>query len=103
MRVITIDDLYRYSSPIREWDDRRIINICNVEYDVSFDIVQCKECKFAYRGPDGKSGDPNDIVCTYWESDGLEADDFCSQGEYGEYKWDPNCIDDLDKEHLKEG
>ena len=62
---------------------------------LGFDIVQCKECKFAYRGPD-------DIVCTYLESDGLDADDFCSRGEYGEYKWDPNCIDDLDKESLKE-
>lgn len=43
------------------------------------DFVRCKDCKFRY-GEDSKYN-PNDIVCTYWETDGMTEKDFCSQGE----------------------
>ena len=43
--------------------------------------VRCKECKFNYGLSSGNGFSPEDIVCSYWESDGLTEDDFCSQGE----------------------
>lgn len=47
-------------------------------------IVRCKDCKFNYGNEHNCSFNPNDIVCTYWESDGLQSDDFCSMGERSE-------------------
>lgn len=44
------------------------------------DIVECKDCKYKIETEDGE-WNPEDIVCDYWASDGLEADDFCSRGE----------------------
>lgn len=44
-------------------------------------IVRCKDCKFNYGNEHNCSFNPDDIVCTYWESDGLQSDDFCSYGE----------------------
>lgn len=44
------------------------------------DIVHCKDCKYKVETEDGE-WNPEDIVCAYWASDGLEADDFCSKGE----------------------
>lgn len=43
------------------------------------DIVRCKECKHNVGLTNGFWEE--DIVCDYWESDGLTADDFCSYGE----------------------
>lgn len=50
------------------------------------EVVRCGECRF---NADNMEADPlclndytgADIVCTYWESDGLAADDFCSRGK----------------------
>ena len=42
-------------------------------------IVHCKDCKYKVETEDGE-WNPEDIVCDYWASDGLEADDFCSKG-----------------------
>lgn len=39
------------------------------------EIVRCKDCKH------GKLGCPEDLVCDYWDSDGLDSNDFCSHGE----------------------
>lgn len=43
-------------------------------------VVFCKDCKYKVETEDGE-WNPEDIVCDYWASDGLEADDFCSRGE----------------------
>ena len=43
-------------------------------------LVRCKDCKYKVVTEDGE-WNPEDIVCDYWASDGLEADDFCSRGE----------------------
>ena len=43
-------------------------------------VVRCKDCKYKVETEDGE-WNPEDIVCDYWASDGLEADDFCSRGE----------------------
>ena len=50
------------------------------------EVVRCGECRF---NADNMEADPlclndyagADIVCTYWESDGLAVDDFCSRGK----------------------
>ena len=43
-------------------------------------IVRCKDCKYNHKTEDGEFYE-KDIVCEYWASDGLTADDFCSRGE----------------------
>ena len=53
-------------------------------------MIYCKECKFAYRDKDGNQNS-NDIVCTYWMTDGMTYEDYCSRGEAGEYQFDENC------------
>ena len=47
----------------------------------TIDIVRCKECRYNYGNEHNCEYNPEDIVCTYWESDGLDADDYCSYGE----------------------
>lgn len=43
-------------------------------------VVRCRDCKHKVTTEDGEYN-PRDIVCDYWESDGLEETDFCSYGE----------------------
>lgn len=49
------------------------------------EVVRCRECK--YWGESLTKAERNecdvcaDLVCTYWMSDGLTRDDFCSHGE----------------------
>lgn len=49
-------------------------------------ITHCPDCKYCVKTKDGEYN-PDDIVCSYWSSDGLESGDFCSYGEKGEYEW----------------
>lgn len=44
------------------------------------EVVRCGDCKFRCETDDGEYN-PEDIVCTYWETDGLKACDFCSKSE----------------------
>ena len=44
------------------------------------EMVFCKDCRHKVVTKDGE-WNPEDIVCDYWASDGLDADDFCSRGE----------------------
>ena len=56
-----------------------------VEDGTLVEVVRCKECKFW--GESLTEEERNecdvyaDLVCTYWMSDGLTMDDFCSKGE----------------------
>ena len=49
------------------------------------DIVRCRDCKFWGENLTEKERNECDVyadlVCTYWMSDGLTRDDFCSHGE----------------------
>ena len=62
------------------------------EAEKSIDIVRCYECKFLMPLPDdipeGVKADEIDRVCTYWMSDGLNWNDFCSKGIRGGYEGD---------------
>lgn len=48
-------------------------------YDM-VDVVRCGECKHKVTTKDGEYN-PEDIVCDYWSTDGLEETDYCSYGE----------------------
>lgn len=52
----------------------------------TIEIVRCKECRYNVGLNNGDGFWEEDIVCHYWESDGLKADDFCS---YGDRKTEP--------------
>lgn len=56
-------------------------------------VIYCSECRFAYRNRNGEYN-PDDIICTFWCSDGLTQYDYCSKGEVGEYEWDEDCVED---------
>lgn len=43
-------------------------------------VVRCKDCRHKVTTKDGEYN-PEDIVCDYWATDGLEETDFCSYGE----------------------
>ena len=48
-------------------------------------IVRCKDCIHCVLTNDGKYN-PGDIVCDYFMTDGMNADDFCSYGVRKEEK-----------------
>lgn len=45
-------------------------------------IKTCENCFFNYGNEHNTEYNPEDIVCTYWESDGQTVRDFCSH-----WKW----------------
>ena len=69
----------------------RIEELEAAEIKNSIDVVHCSECKYCVKTKDGEYN-PDDIVCSYWNSDGLESGDFCSYGEKGEYEWSDSEI-----------
>ena len=63
---------------------RDVINIIDLSTADSVEIVRCKDCKYNYGIANNCEYAKDDIVCCYWESDGLHSDDFCSKGEKGD-------------------
>ena len=49
--------------------------------DRDSEIVRCKDCRYNYGNAEDREYNPNDIVCTYFETDGMDASDYCSYGE----------------------
>lgn len=43
--------------------------------------IRCKECRFNYGIAAGEEFNPDDIVCTYFETDGMNENDYCSRAE----------------------
>lgn len=43
-------------------------------------VVRCKDCKYKCETEDGE-WNPEDIVCSYWDTDGLVWNDYCSYAE----------------------
>ena len=48
------------------------------------EVVRCNECIHNVGIRDNTEFYDNDIVCDYWESDGLYSTDFCSYGKRAE-------------------
>ena len=44
------------------------------------EVVRCKDCKHCTLTEEGEYN-PEDIVCDYFMTDGMQANDFCSYGE----------------------
>jgi hypothetical protein len=44
------------------------------------EVVRCKDCKHCTLTEDGEYN-PEDIVCGYFMTDGMNSTDFCSYGE----------------------
>lgn len=44
------------------------------------EVVRCKDCKHLVLTDKGEHN-PNDCVCDYWMTDGLNDNDFCYYGE----------------------
>ena len=44
------------------------------------EVVRCKNCKHKIVDENGEYN-PENIVCFYWQFDGLTENDFCSQGK----------------------
>lgn len=49
--------------------------------DDYMEIVRCVDCKYNYGIANKCEFNPHDIVCTYFETDGMDANDFCSYAE----------------------
>ena len=45
------------------------------------ELIRCKDCRFNYGIANGKGFNADDILCTYFETDGMTANDYCSQAE----------------------
>lgn len=44
-------------------------------------VIRCNDCMYNYGNKYECDYNHEDIVCTYWMSDGLTDKDFCSKGE----------------------
>lgn len=44
------------------------------------EVVRCKDCKHCVLTDEGECN-PEDIVCDYFMTDGMQANDYCSYGE----------------------
>ena len=53
--------------------------------EIGEELVRCKDCKYKVVTKEGEYN-PEDIVCDYWQSDGLTENDFCSQGKEQEHE-----------------
>lgn len=51
------------------------------ELEVHPGIIRCRDCAYNFGNENFCEYNPEDIVCTYFETDGLHADDFCSRGK----------------------
>ena len=73
-RYMDVDELYKI-----------FVNLCKDlgrVYEVdAVEVVRCKECIHNVGIRDNTEFYDKDIVCDYWESDGLYATDYCSYGE----------------------
>lgn len=50
------------------------------------EVVRCRDCKHLVLTAEGEHN-PCDCVCDYWQTDGLNDNDFCSYGERMDGDW----------------
>lgn len=82
-------NLYDTSSEIQEQDDWDYFKSMIDAFPTIRDIVapvKCCECKYNYSNQTKDKNDMadysgDDIVCTYFMTDGMKSDDYCSYGE----------------------
>lgn len=87
--LINRQHLFEYlceTTPESDW----LVNQYNADWIYSWiesqptidavEVVRCKDCKHCVLTVDGEYN-PQDIVCEWWQTDGLKATAFCSYGE----------------------
>lgn len=87
MRPINADALKEWVENVTdsEWGWQEMLDKIDAEPTIdAVPVVRCRECRYNYGKEHGGEFNPEDIVCDYWETDGLNADDFCSYGERSE-------------------
>jgi len=45
-------------------------------------VTRCGDCRYNYGNVTGHEYNQYDIVCSYFDTDGMEASDYCSRGIY---------------------
>ena len=89
MRLIDADTLIKTVEGLQDcyngfsdtYDKACIIGVIDEQPTIdAVPVVRCKDCEHKVTTEDGEYN-PHDIVCAYWDSDGLEETDFCSYGE----------------------
>ena len=76
----------RYLVPVDDGADEHAERV-NKALDIAIEelsdpkIVYCMDCVHNVGLKDGVGFWEEDIVCDYWDSDGLQSYDFCSHGE----------------------
>ena len=75
-RLIDVDAVMR-NNLFTERDRGFLLDAPTID---AVEVVRCKDCKHKVTTKDGEYN-PEDIVCDYWSTDGLEETDFCSYGE----------------------
>jgi hypothetical protein len=80
-----------YDEEHEEWEERELTVADYLSYSdtaIQFvdavPVVRCKDCEHNYSKKHNKRYNHEDIVCDYFETDGLNDDDFCSYGERSE-------------------
>ena len=58
-----------------------IATVLELIEDMPEAVVRCEDCLYNYGNAEDCEYNQNDIVCTYFDTDGLDASDFCSYGE----------------------
>ena len=51
-------------------------------------VMRCGDCRYNYGNATGREYNPYDIVCSYFDTDGMEASDYCSRGIYKKRRTD---------------
>ena len=89
MRLIDAEEAFEMADEFLAFEEgladktdlKDLLNICDTIE--AKPVVHCKDCKYnvANRQQDPLDiTDYTDIVCDYFMTDGMEADDFCSKG-----------------------
>lgn len=70
----------------RDWICRFFASSNEMDYAIK-PIVYCKECRYNVSNMqkdrfDATDYSGDDIVCSYFMTDGMEANDFCSRGKF---------------------
>ena len=72
---------------VKDYNDGELNMLKAILYEIRFmpsarsENVCCKDCKYNYGLTHGGEFNPDDIVCTFFDTDGMQYCDFCSYGE----------------------
>lgn len=80
MRLIDADALPKYTGYAMSANEVAMA-VENAPTIDAVPVVRCRECIHNYGLSFNKEFNPNDIVCDYWDTDGLSYYDFCSYGK----------------------